>query len=707
MENDLLRSYGTRLMEHRQRYDLKNSLDVFISLDIHERQENLSLHNTAHHSVMCNSYPSGYIMPRQSSTIPCYTGPSLPQGRVHVNPNFKPRVPGIHINPRIATKSEGKIHVNPKMMSNFTTQNLGMSSTNISTVKSNPPQGLVKTKIEPSVHVNPILMKKLSLAREKMKDINRLMQKTTTELKGLKPDNCSIIQSKTKLVKNNTSVSPGVKRLSNSNLVSLSRRKLVRIRKPNKTGSVISPASLGKVRRLSNSNMKKAKVATKYKLVMVPANVPGSAKKNSRSIRNQQACMNKYKIDRTHIEKVKKRFSIGKDSYPSSSKRTTNTINNKATGSTTGLVRIGGILYKSSRNQLIRSSNDPQPSKKKRCIINVKGDRFVMASNGKKLRRLNTFTDRQPGKMRSPNFVSRVDIGGMTFVEKTPNILVRAHTKHNISNKAKQRSIQILRNKMRKNNQPCLIFQKFGYCAGQGKGTCPKLHDKKQVALCRNFLQGKCLLDDCPMSHAVCPEKMPTCKYFLEGCCIRDNCPYLHVKVSSNTPVCTQFLQGYCPEANKCKQRHVYLCPEFERSASCAKGKYCPYPHKKNNVTANKKSNKIAPRKVAVKNKIKKIKSVRLEPPINPEDRKRYYDEAGSSKESLEKMRQKLLNSLEIMKRIKTAETSEDDKESLKTHENNEVSLNDTSDNSDTSDQEHTCPKRTPLGPLPAYIPFD
>lgn len=68
--------------------------------------------------------------------------------------------------------------------------------------------------------------------------------------------------------------------------------------------------------------------------------------------------------------------------------------------------------------------------------------------------------------------------------------------------------------------------------------------------MCR-FLQGKCLLDVCPLSHDVGPEKMPTCKYFLEACCTRDQCPYRHVKVSSSTPICIEFLQGYCSKGNE------------------------------------------------------------------------------------------------------------------------------------------------------------
>lgn len=40
---------------------------------------------------------------------------------------------------------------------------------------------------------------------------------------------------------------------------------------------------------------------------------------------------------------------------------------------------------------------------------------------------------------------------------------------------------------MQKNNQPCLIFQKFGYCSGHQKGACVKRHDKKQISLCKKW----------------------------------------------------------------------------------------------------------------------------------------------------------------------------------------------------------------------------
>ncbi|XP_015525112.2 zinc finger CCCH domain-containing protein 3 [Neodiprion lecontei] len=627
-------------------------------------------------------------MERHNHSKYSYIKQSLPSGRVHVNPNFKPKLPGIHINPRMGAKP--LVYVNPNMIRNFATQSFDETSCGRVVVRQN---SVYESKVKSSVHVNPRLMKELSAVKEKPENSANRMQKSNLDLKTPEGDINFIDQSKTKLVKINPTLNLGAKRLSNSNLVLLSRRKLVRVKRCSKSGPAISPLNPGKARRLSNSNLRKTMFATKYKLVIERVNLNGTSSAVPRNLKGRQAGLNKYKIDRTHLQKVRRRLSIGKSS--------TKLANKKASGSMTGLVRIGGILYKSSRNQLVRSLNDPQPSKRKRCVINVKGDRFVMASNGKKLRRLCTSANNS-GNLKCPNPVSRVDIGGMTFVERAPNVLVRAHTKRSISTKVKQRSIQILRNKMRKNNQPCLIFQKFGYCAGQVKSTCPRLHDKKQVALCRNFLQGKCLLDNCQMSHAVCPEKMPTCKYFLEGCCNRDQCPYLHVKVSPNTPICTQFLRGYCVEANKCKQRHVYVCPEFERSGICAKGKYCPYPHKSSS-TECKQLNKSFQRKVVTRKKISKSESTGVHS-LCTEDRKRYYDEAGSSRGDIEKKRKKILNSVQIMKSVKIAEMPGNNEGLHKANDSNEVTIN---ENNDDCIEVDSCPKRIPLGPLPAYIPID
>ncbi|KOC61126.1 Zinc finger CCCH domain-containing protein 7, partial [Habropoda laboriosa] len=268
------------------------------------------------------------------------------------------------------------------------------------------------------------------------------------------------------------------------------------------------------------------------------------------------------------------------------------------------------------------------------------------------------------------------------------------------SNKVKQRSIQILRNKMQKNNQPCLIFQKFGYCSNHEKGICVKRHDKKQISLCRKFLQGNCMLDNCPLSHDIGPEKMPTCKYFLEGCCTKDACPYRHIKVSSNTPICIEFLQGYCTKGSECKQRHENLCPEFEKTKKCSKGKHCPYPHK--SQSSSNKQNHLKRKYNIPKNQ--------MTPPVtkdtsisNTENRLRYYEQASTLNKALDKRRENIIKKVQLMKRVEFV-TYSNTTEISDSNTNLEVS-GDNDKSEIISDPKKL--KRPPIGILPAYIPID
>uniref|UniRef100_A0A1B6CCB4 C3H1-type domain-containing protein n=1 Tax=Clastoptera arizonana TaxID=38151 RepID=A0A1B6CCB4_9HEMI len=181
----------------------------------------------------------------------------------------------------------------------------------------------------------------------------------------------------------------------------------------------------------------------------------------------------------------------------------------------------------------------------------------------------------------------------MTFKlsqQGTSLVRTNTHTTRTRLIQAKQRSIALLTNKFKKNNQLCLIFNQFGRCAGKDNGTCCKIHNLQNISICQKFVQGKCQNSSCLLSHEISPEKMPTCYHYLAGNCVRDNCPYLHVKVNSHAPVCPAFLDGFCIDGENCKKRHTNICPEFEREGVCSKGKYCPHPHqKKRKIPKNKK----------------------------------------------------------------------------------------------------------------------
>eukprot|EP00026_Physarum_polycephalum_P006437 Phypoly_transcript_06479.p2 GENE.Phypoly_transcript_06479~~Phypoly_transcript_06479.p2 ORF type:complete len:147 (-),score=34.81 Phypoly_transcript_06479:208-648(-) len=89
--------------------------------------------------------------------------------------------------------------------------------------------------------------------------------------------------------------------------------------------------------------------------------------------------------------------------------------------------------------------------------------------------------------------------------------------------------------------------------------TCRYIHDPDKVAVCRNFLKGKCEDPSCPLQHKIDSERMPVCWHFLKGICNKDNCPYSHVYVNEDAAPCPDFQNGYCPNGKNCKLKHIYV----------------------------------------------------------------------------------------------------------------------------------------------------
>lgn len=139
---------------------------------------------------------------------------------------------------------------------------------------------------------------------------------------------------------------------------------------------------------------------------------------------------------------------------------------------------------------------------------------------------------------------------------------------------AKQKSINLLSNKMMKSNVPCPIYRRLGKCISFQRGKCQKVHKPEHIIICPKlvlayflnceclentqtlylnyrFLKGECEKDDCLLSHNVSLSKMPTCKFFLQGCCVRSKCPYLHKKLNDKEEICLEFLKGFCSLAEK------------------------------------------------------------------------------------------------------------------------------------------------------------
>ncbi|XP_026300853.1 zinc finger CCCH domain-containing protein 3 isoform X1 [Apis mellifera] len=641
MDESLIKEihYLTRLIENHKK---KSSDKLYVEEPI--INQNLSFTKSEKY---INLFHKSQQLPKTSN----HSCNALTSTNVYINPNFKPQSSSIYINPKLHIKS--LVHVNPKMMKSVINSNENVQNNIVNITSTN--------SIQKSVHVNPKLMKKLSSS----------VQSKPTEHKQIMIQNITHpVCSRLKFVKstNSPKLNHNQKKINNSNIVVLSQRKLVRIRRGSRKSFSTPQIELCKIKKSSNSIIKNIK-PTSQKIIKTKIinTLQQSIKKDTNFIKLpvMKPKINKYRIDRT----VPKRTSTREQTTLSPKK----IVNNKME-----LITIGGIVYKSSKNHLVRNSYG------------------VKTTNGKKLCKVRSIKETLGN--------SSTKTINTTNGIKLSNSSQKINYRNTISNKVKQKSIQILRNKMQKNNQPCLIFQKFGYCSNHEKGICVKRHDKKQIFLCKKFLQGNCLLDKCPLSHDIGPEKMPTCKYFLEGCCTRDACPYRHIKVSSSTPICIDFLQGYCVKGSEylllqCKQRHENLCPEFEKTKKCSKGKHCPYPHK--SQSSSKKQNQLK-RKYNIHNNQATAPIIKDTSSSNNENRLRYYEQADSLNKSLDKKRESIMKKIKLMKNIK-----------LISHSNTLVEISDNT-NSETiiEDESETVSdskvlKRPPIGVLPAYIPID
>jgi hypothetical protein len=148
----------------------------------------------------------------------------------------------------------------------------------------------------------------------------------------------------------------------------------------------------------------------------------------------------------------------------------------------------------------------------------------------------------------------------------------------------------------------------------------------------------------------------------------------------------------------------MYLCPEFEKSGSCPKGKYCPYPHK----SVVKKKERTRKRAASAG----ETRTTAGAPAAARSDkRKRYYEMGGTvSMESGSELRSVQVSD-EVGSGDLNAETSElfrqdDDRE--KASQNNQCSLDGQIDASSDLVPENEEPevKYPKLGILPGYIPL-
>ncbi|XP_053675026.1 zinc finger CCCH domain-containing protein 3 [Anopheles nili] len=550
--------------------------------------------------------------------------------KAHINPKFLAtngtlRRPETQSTEAPEVLLQSKIHFNPAFLGKLQIQQV-----------SNEPPASAATLTSRSQHVNPLI----SVAKPCI-----VVQKHTMPVIV----NPIIKNTRRKLVRanatNNTQVAVMVKKAKSANAIPVSTplAPLVRIGK-NKLIRGSMPSLLG----LENVKTKITGKLPERKSLRIDRRIPSSS-----VLARKPTFVKRYALSRINGFNPKK--VIITDPKLLKLKRKPATRTNEKAGNIKNpvayasknkqlvLVNINGVLYRSSTNKLqksvpqsARQTVNPSPTKvarktKERFLI-IRGMRYALDHSGLKLRTVGAGTAATLSSVSSKNSseskLNRIDIGGLTYKARNDGTFIRTdnHRTRNHLSTAKQRSIQVLTSKLKKCNEPCHIYRRLGKCLAYQRGKCPKLHDPKHVSICQKFLRGECILDGCLLSHDVSLEKMPVCKFFLEGRCMHDVCPYLHKKVSESVRICDAFVNGFCPLADKCPNRHVFQCPEYERQGKCDRVK-CPYPHGSKEI---KRKQSIAPPSSGTSSQKKQLKdpSASVEASTLPI---RYYRDDGLS----------------------------------------------------------------------------
>lgn len=231
---------------------------------------------------------------------------------VYVNPNFKPHNPTVHINPNIYAKP--LIHINPKIMYNIANSNQNQQN-NVNTINTSTTKvrDTKPANIKRAIYVNPTLLKKLSSSREKSKELAESKELISKESIITERPVCSRLKPIKNI--NNQKISP--KRVNNSSIVLLSRRKLVRVARSPKIMSksfLVSQYKLPKSTELIGKKIDKTILQTKNKS-LINNTLQSTNKSNLTKLyinkSNNNSKVTKYKIDRT-ILKVKKTSPLEK-----------------------------------------------------------------------------------------------------------------------------------------------------------------------------------------------------------------------------------------------------------------------------------------------------------------------------------------------------------------------------------------------------------
>jgi hypothetical protein len=150
----------------------------------------------------------------------------------------------------------------------------------------------------------------------------------------------------------------------------------------------------------------------------------------------------------------------------------------------------------------------------------------------------------------------------------------------------------------------------------------------------------------------------------------------------------------------------MYLCPEFEKSGSCPKGKYCPYPHK----SVAKKKERARKRPAPAD----ETRATAGAPSAARSDRRKRYYEMGDTQTVTVELGSKL-ESVQVSNEgdsadpnVGTSELFEQDDDRKRALQNSQCSCDGQIDASSDLGPENEEPeaKYPKLGILPGYIPL-
>ncbi|KAF9356989.1 hypothetical protein BGX26_004409 [Mortierella sp. AD094] len=248
-----------------------------------------------------------------------------------------------------------------------------------------------------------------------------------------------------------------------------------------------------------------------------------------------------------------------------------------------GIITVGGKQYSKSRDGRKLVMRD---SSQDNIVIN--GVSFEMDPRGNKLVRRTTTKD--SGESSATENLSttapttsitkatpkQFSMGGVVYVRTRNGNLVRATLvqKQLLEKRAAHEALKAKQKKTapKKPRAFCKFFTRFGQCS-RGP-ACPFVHSRTHLAICKKFLRGNCPNDanTCHLSHTPSPHTTPACSHFQRAACNKDNCLYPHIRINPQAPICRPFAtEGWCETGINCKDRHVWICPDFGTPAGCKK----------------------------------------------------------------------------------------------------------------------------------------